>query len=559
MGAILKVRDDEGNIIEIPALKGEPGKGDMEASVYDTEGKKQDVFQYVDDQIADHNADTSAHSDIRKLIQDSAGYTKEETLSNTTKTELGLGAEATPDDAFEKVLASATVAGDTVLDKCTGKRVTITTAVDGFTKKIVPRIYTGTLPSPSNDEYGMAEYCFGFSKGDLLRFFCTKGNGSNNYDGHMIEYNIKTGEVLWDYNIASIGSSYKLSYFLNSSNYYSCDNEVFPAYIGNSGGMVDFKYRQVVRNGLNGMVFNTPNYWGYIVANGQSSRNLFFCPRGSWTNSNNSVSLGSGQSNYRVELLGTSGDNVIYAEFSSGTSFRVCRVNLATKSVTTGIDTCDVSKFGSVSSFDFYSMLTTKTHAHIMAMFNLNNQGHRTVRPIKVDLATGMTDFSAISSCVPYAGFNPGDCRGEYYMGTVGDKVYYGYPSINYFIVWDKVTNVFEKVSMPTSHRFVRKCTVKEMVFDIKDVPNTIDCGQVWFDTSKCEFQLMPVGSEKYYSASYVTGVLQTQDNLKWCVLPMNDDGIITEVKCGGFPDSNLTEIAVMPFMRRVTAVDAHE
>lgn len=52
MGAILKVRDDEGNIIEIPALKGDPGKGDMEASVYDTEGKKTDVFKYVDDQIA---------------------------------------------------------------------------------------------------------------------------------------------------------------------------------------------------------------------------------------------------------------------------------------------------------------------------------------------------------------------------------------------------------------------------------------------------------------------------------------------------------------------------
>lgn len=52
MGAILKVRDDEGNIIEIPALKGDPGKGDMESSVYDPQGKKQDVFKYVDDQIA---------------------------------------------------------------------------------------------------------------------------------------------------------------------------------------------------------------------------------------------------------------------------------------------------------------------------------------------------------------------------------------------------------------------------------------------------------------------------------------------------------------------------
>ena len=52
MGGILKVRDDEGNIIEIPALKGDPGKGDMESAVYDPQSKKQDVFQYVDDKIA---------------------------------------------------------------------------------------------------------------------------------------------------------------------------------------------------------------------------------------------------------------------------------------------------------------------------------------------------------------------------------------------------------------------------------------------------------------------------------------------------------------------------
>ena len=85
MGAILKVRDDEGNIIEIPALKGDPGKGDMESAVYDPQGKKQDVFAYVDDaignipapdvsgQINAHNSSTSAHADIRTALSSAAG------------------------------------------------------------------------------------------------------------------------------------------------------------------------------------------------------------------------------------------------------------------------------------------------------------------------------------------------------------------------------------------------------------------------------------------------------------------------------------------------------
>ena len=51
-------------------------------------------------QIATHNADTGAHSDIRKLIQDNAGYTKVETLTDTTKAKFGLSTDAVPDDVL---------------------------------------------------------------------------------------------------------------------------------------------------------------------------------------------------------------------------------------------------------------------------------------------------------------------------------------------------------------------------------------------------------------------------------------------------------------------------
>lgn len=56
------------------------GSGDMDASVYDPQGKNTDVFKYVDDalatipapdvsgQIGTHNTDTAAHGDIRAAI-----------------------------------------------------------------------------------------------------------------------------------------------------------------------------------------------------------------------------------------------------------------------------------------------------------------------------------------------------------------------------------------------------------------------------------------------------------------------------------------------------------
>ena len=86
MGAILKVRDDKGNVIEIPALKGDPGKGDMETSVYDTEGKKTDVFKYVDQKIDE--------------IPEVDAYTKTQTLADATKAMFGMGTNAVPDDVF---------------------------------------------------------------------------------------------------------------------------------------------------------------------------------------------------------------------------------------------------------------------------------------------------------------------------------------------------------------------------------------------------------------------------------------------------------------------------
>lgn len=62
MGSILRFKDENGNWVSVPALVGPQGKegpvgpqgdpGDMSPSVYDPQGKKQDIFAYVDEVAA---------------------------------------------------------------------------------------------------------------------------------------------------------------------------------------------------------------------------------------------------------------------------------------------------------------------------------------------------------------------------------------------------------------------------------------------------------------------------------------------------------------------------
>lgn len=71
MSAILRVRDENGNVHDIPAIVGPPGPqgppgpagsgtGDMTASVYDPQGKAQDIFKYVDEKLKDVDFDVTA-------------------------------------------------------------------------------------------------------------------------------------------------------------------------------------------------------------------------------------------------------------------------------------------------------------------------------------------------------------------------------------------------------------------------------------------------------------------------------------------------------------------
>lgn len=71
MSAILRVRDENGNVHDIPAIVGPPGPqgppgpagsgtGDMVAAMYDPQGKRTDIFKYVDDKTKDIDVDVTA-------------------------------------------------------------------------------------------------------------------------------------------------------------------------------------------------------------------------------------------------------------------------------------------------------------------------------------------------------------------------------------------------------------------------------------------------------------------------------------------------------------------
>lgn len=113
------------------------GMGDMLTNTYDPQGKKTDIFTYVDNAVDSiksastsgikmHNIDADAHMDIRNSMGefydrinssvnqlydsfnnltpgDIGAYTKEETLSDSTREKMGLDAVAIPDEAFVKL------------------------------------------------------------------------------------------------------------------------------------------------------------------------------------------------------------------------------------------------------------------------------------------------------------------------------------------------------------------------------------------------------------------------------------------------------------------------
>ena len=128
---ILRVRDKNGKVVDIPAIVGPrgPGSGDMKADVYDPQGKKTDIFQYVDDQVGAVSSFNGRTGAVKPQTGDYTAemvgaYSKEET-NEAIAAAIGAANEAKSDAAEARSLAES-------------KATTVTVAVTvgtGWTKE----------------------------------------------------------------------------------------------------------------------------------------------------------------------------------------------------------------------------------------------------------------------------------------------------------------------------------------------------------------------------------------------------------------------------------------
>lgn len=134
--------------VEGKAIKMPQAMGDMQISVYDPQGKQQDVFKYVDDaigaiptpdvsaQISAHNTSLSAHQDIRDSIPTKTSQLTND--SNFLTEHQNLDGYALKSELDDKVSKDITINGKTLDSDITITVPVITTAGTG-------EIYTGTV------------------------------------------------------------------------------------------------------------------------------------------------------------------------------------------------------------------------------------------------------------------------------------------------------------------------------------------------------------------------------------------------------------------------------
>lgn len=487
-------------------------------------------------------------------------YTEAETLASATKSMLGLGSSAVPDDAFKKLNAVASDAVQTVMDTATNKLVTVSSMFHSFSAKDIqsPLASASVAYSPSTAE--PPNQYPAYMRGNILYTFCTiYDSTARGYDLYLVAYNVDTNSVVSSKKLyAAVNSTEGINNYFSTWQCHSHDDSVVSAKVTNYDALVDLQHGLVYSPGSSTRsVFSTPNYWGYIYVNGYKSRYLYYAPRGS--TSFTSVSLGTGVngSMYDIELLGTYGDTVVFYDETWYASFKTGRVNLATGAVTSGIDTCDASgKFGNITWGYMYPMLTTDTHAYIHVNFVLNNESNQYMpnKIIKVDLATGLTNFADVTGKIEYPLYT-NDLWYYNYIGSVGTKAYY----INgqYVTTFDRATDSYSEYTLKEYRSDVlRRRSVKETQFNIEKMPGTIPLGWYYFDTINGCYTPYAVGTRRRLESATVGGVFDVSQPVRYHAMQA---GGLTELKCLGWTELNMTQLAVAPVRRTVQFVEEYK
>ena len=484
-------------------------------------------------------------------------YSKDAVLKDQTKTLYGLNVSALPDDVFNKLKDLVGSAANTVKDTAQNKAVTISSAFHSFsTKDIQSPLASGSVGTNGNG------FPASYMRGSILYAFCNTYNStSRSYTLYLVAYNVETNAVVSSQKLyESLGSSDASA----NSNYFcafncaSHDDSVVSCYITGYPAILDLQHN-LLYSGMGSSVrcaFSTPNYWGYVYVDSYKSRYMYYAPRGS--TSFKSVNLGNGSSSsyYDIGVCGTYGDNLVYTDRTWYADFKTGRVNLATGTVTSGIETCSITnKFGSTSWGGVDVMLGTSTHAYLNVWFNFNNddKDYMPNKTIKVDLATGLTNFAEVTSKIVCPAEDPSYMYYYSYIGSVGTKAYYAESNYsNRVMIYDRATDSYSQYTLETttSNLQTRK-SVKEAQFDIKGMPGTIPCGQNFFDTNKGCFNVYAVDARRTVVSN--VGVQDVSSSLTY---PAFQCGGLTELKCLGFMKSDMTRLAVPPIRRAVQFVE---
>lgn len=522
-------------------------KGYMEAKVYDPQGKKQDVFQYVEDQINGLTATTS--------------YSKDETLAKETKTLFGLGADAVPDDAFVNLHASVESASNTVLDKSTGKPSTISSYLYGVSKKPIntgiTSYYCMAYGSNVTDHSRVFSH---YKYGNRLVIF-SRESANSIHNIYVTVYDVSSDKVLSQTKLENVGSNYQQTY-ANGYRCYSHDGSVFSPMISAAQYIFDVTNNTYLGISKNSQVFSTPNYWGYMYQSGYNNRKLYIAPRGNTSFTSISLGNGLGSSYYEIELIGSYGDILYYHEIAGQNYVKLCKVNLATKAVTQGIESFDFSRFGSnVSGAQLATSLVDDTHAYLVAVCTVDNIVYGITKPIIVDLATGTTNFSTIAASEKSSDFR--DLRYSmnctYYLGSVGSKAYYAY-GINYsngrIFILDKANGSISACAPAklTGQDVAYRVNPYEAQFDIGYLPNCILVGWHYFDVSTLSFAPLAYYEGMHYNSN-LSGFYERLGYLDHTVL--HGGRLITDPKI--FATSYIPlEAYTLPIIKRVGVVEEY-
>ena len=237
------------------------GSGDMLMATYDPQGKNQDIFAYVDSkiseiptpdvskQISTHNADTTAHEDIRKAIPTKTSQLTND--SNFLTQHQSLDSYALKTELDDKVSRDTTINGNALNSNITITVPIITTAGTGS-------IYTGTVE-------GITSLTKGLSLIIIPHTVSTSATCTFNLN------NLGAKNICRSYNTSTM-----VTYSGSSANWLAANEPIFIVYNGiywviQSMPVINYEegYGTLkVSNGGTGL--NTIAVGSYLVGNGTS-------------------------------------------------------------------------------------------------------------------------------------------------------------------------------------------------------------------------------------------------------------------------------------------------